>query len=106
MRIEVVNGEPTRMLEDVVKTNGKTFKRIIEGKNYYVYSEIKKDRDVNGDYGNFEIFLKTYKKKSKLDKNNEYTQIEHYPSTSEWGKIAWTYTQKKFLNKFIERKFA
>ncbi len=107
MEIKMINGIPTRMLDEVVKTNGKTFKRIEEGNDYYVYAEIEDDgTGFDKEYGNFEVFLKKYKPKSKFDKNADYSQIESYPSTSEWGKRAWTYTQKKYLNKFIENKFS
>lgn len=99
MDIKIIDGKPTRLLGNVVKTNGKVFNRIEEGEDYYVYCEGE-----DGEYGNFEVILKTYRPKSVFDNNKEYTNVEHYPATSEWGKIAWTYTQKKTLKKFLERK--
>ena len=101
MKIEMINGNPTRMLDEWVKTNGTKYKKIEEGDNYYVYSE----GGGLGETGNFEIILKVYKKKSDFDKHTEYTHIEHYPATSEWGKYAWSYTRYENVKRFIRKKF-
>ena len=37
MTIKLINGIPTRMLEDVEKRIGKVLKKVEEGENYFVY---------------------------------------------------------------------
>ena len=98
--IELINGKPTRMLGDTVVTANKVMKKYEEGKDYFIYAAW-----VMGDYGDFEVFTKMYRPKSKYDKNEGYTQIQHYPSTSEWGKFAWSYRNINNARKFIEKRF-
>ena len=100
LEIEQIGGHPTRMLGSVVRMpQERTFIRIMEGSDFYVYSE----GGVTAEYGNFEIILKRYAPKHPLDKNEAYTNIEVYPSSEEWGRTAWTFTQRKFLEKFIKK---
>lgn len=100
MKIEIINGKPTRMLEDVVAKERKTLTKFMEGENYMVYTAW-----TDGEYGDFEVFVKTYRPKSQFDTNEGYTQVQHYPKTSEWGKIAWSYRKLENLRKFINKRF-
>ena len=105
MTIKLINGIPTRMLEDVEKRIGKVLKKVEEGENYFVYISNPSD---DGQFGDFEVFLKKYEPKSILDSHTEYEQIEHYPATSEWGKIAWSFRKRtnvdKQIKKFLSKK--
>ena len=100
MRVEMINGKPTRMLEDEVTSCEKIMKKFEEGDNYFVYASW-----TDGECGDFEVFVKTYRPKSEFDTHTEYVQVQHYPKTSEWGKIAWSYRKLSNLRKFIDEKF-
>ena len=102
MTIELINGIPTRMLELHERKAEKDFYQIEEGKDYFVYASWV---SADGEIGNFEVFKKTYRPKSNYDKDGDYEQIQSYPSTSDWGTIAWSFRKKKNVDKFIKKKF-
>ena len=117
MKIENVNGIPTRMLEDVFWRNGSLFVRVAEGEEYFVYEVSSCPRPKvmpklsdcimpkAGDTGNYEIIAKRILPKSNLDSNPAYEQIEKYPSNEEWGSFAWTYTKWDNVVRAIRNKF-
>lgn len=100
MTIKIINGKPTRMLENVEHRVGKVLRRIEEGDNYFVYASWVSD---DGQLGDFEVFKKMIRPKTNLDKNTEYEYIEAYPSSFEWGTNAWSYTHRKYVDRQIKK---
>ena len=117
MRIEEIDGKSVRMLEKVFYKNGALFTRVEEGERYYVYrvsfcpkpeklpSEDEIIKPDEGDFGNYELIVKRITPKHHLDENEGYDFIEAYPSTSQWGTYAWTYTRWSNIKRAIKNKF-
>ena len=117
MEIKEIEGKKVRMLEPVFWKNGSLFSKVAEGEEYYVYEVVSCPRPKviptidrilkpkSGDTGNFELFCKRIANKHPLDKCEEYEMIDAYPSTSQWGSLAWTYTQWDNVKRAIRKKF-
>lgn len=103
MKIETINGNRTRMLENefYLHKQGRSFKLLKDCGEYKVFAVgldgAKPSMKV------LEVVKTRLHKKHHLDTSTEYEYIELYPSNSDWGKRGLSYTTMDGVNKQLKR---
>lgn len=104
MRIEEINGNKTRVLENEFSKGERKFIKVrqfsLEHPAFNLY-KVYFHADTDMEYHVLELFRVKYGKKSSLDKNQNYTHIEKYPSDSDFGVWAWCLTSEQAAEKKV-----
>lgn len=92
MKIETINGNPTRMLENEFTKGERTFVYVktynAEGKSYKLF-KVTFYLGTKMEHTHYELFLVKFSNKHTKDTHTEYTHIEMYQSDEAFGYWAW-----------------
>lgn len=105
MKIDIVNGYKTRMLEKEFAKGERTFTWVkdyflLDECNYHLYkATFHKGTDM--EYSSYELFRSRTRKKHPMDTHTEYTHTEVYPSDEDFGYYAWSLTSQKAADEKI-----
>ena len=109
MTISTINQIPTRMLEADFTKGERSFHKIedktINGQVWHMYA-CTMNKGLYNENTSIELFRQRFGKKSTFDHHADYSMIERYPCSEDFGQWAFSFLSTEQAERYIAKHIA